>query len=48
MEGLDEVGLTLARDTAISNFEGAMTQHRPWIEGRSRYAGVAVEGGRRT
>ncbi|MDE0880221.1 MAG: 3-isopropylmalate dehydratase small subunit, partial [Sphingomonas bacterium] len=24
MEGLDEVGLTLARDTAISKFEGAM------------------------
>jgi 3-isopropylmalate/(R)-2-methylmalate dehydratase small subunit len=48
MEGLDEVGLTLARDTAISKFEGAMAQHRPWIEGRSRYAGVAVEGGRRT
>ncbi|MBB4153318.1 3-isopropylmalate/(R)-2-methylmalate dehydratase small subunit [Sphingomonas jinjuensis] len=48
MEGLDEVGLTLARDTAISKFEGAMARHRPWIEGRSRYAGVAVEGGRRT
>ena len=48
MEGLDEIGLTLARDTAISNFEGAMNQHRPWIENRSGYASVAVEGGRRT
>jgi 3-isopropylmalate/(R)-2-methylmalate dehydratase small subunit len=48
MEGLDEIGLTLARDTQISNFEGAMAQHRPWTEKRSGYAGVAVEGGRRT
>jgi 3-isopropylmalate/(R)-2-methylmalate dehydratase small subunit len=48
MEGTDEIGLTLARDTAISNFETAMTQHRPWIEGRSGYAGIAVEGAGRT
>ena len=48
MEGLDEVGLTLARDTAISKFEGAMTLSRPWIEGRSGYAGVAIEGSGRT
>lgn len=48
MEGLDEIGLTLARDHAISNFEGAMAGHRPWIAGRSGYAGVAVEGRRRT
>jgi 3-isopropylmalate/(R)-2-methylmalate dehydratase small subunit len=48
IEGLDEIGLTLARDTAISNFEGVLTEHRPWIAGRSRYAGIAVEGGRRT
>ena len=48
MEGLDEVGLTLARDTAISKFEGAMNEHRPWIEGRSGYASVAVESGGRT
>ena len=48
MEGLDEVGLTLARDTQISNFETAMAQHRPWIENRSGYAGTIVEGERRT
>jgi 3-isopropylmalate/(R)-2-methylmalate dehydratase small subunit len=48
MEGLDEIGLTLARDTAISRFEGTMNQHRPWIEGRSGYASVAVEGAGRT
>jgi len=47
MEGLDEIGLTLARDTAISKFEGAMADHRPWIAGRHGDAGFAVEGGRR-
>jgi 3-isopropylmalate/(R)-2-methylmalate dehydratase small subunit len=48
IEGTDEIGLTLARDTAISNFEGAMATHRPWIEGRSGYAGIAVDGTGRT
>ena len=48
MEGVDEIGLTLARDTAISKFEDAMNGSRPWIEGRSGYAGVAIEGGGRT
>ena len=48
MEGLDEIGLTLARDTAISKFEGAMAEHRPWIEERRGYEGVAVEGAGRT
>ena len=48
MEGLDEIGLTLARDTAISKFEGAMAEHRPWVEGRRGYEGTAVEGAGRT
>ena len=48
MEGLDEVGLTLARDTAISKFEGAMQVSRPWIEGRRDHASTAVEGAGRT
>jgi len=48
MEGLDEVGLTLAKDTAISNYEGIAAERRPWVAGRSGYAGVAVENGRRT
>lgn len=48
MEGLDEVGLTLARDTAISNFEAAMHAQRPWIKGESGHAGIAVEGAGRT
>ncbi|SFP46451.1 3-isopropylmalate dehydratase small subunit [Sphingomonas rubra] len=48
MEGLDEVGLTLAQDTQISNFEGAASVARPWVEGRRRYEGIAVAGSRRT
>ncbi|WP_445193570.1 3-isopropylmalate dehydratase small subunit [Sphingomonas sp. Tas61C01] len=48
MQGLDEIGLTLARDTAISNFEGAVNEHRPWLRQERRYAGVAIEGDRRT
>jgi 3-isopropylmalate/(R)-2-methylmalate dehydratase small subunit len=42
MEGLDEIGLTLARDTAISKFESADREHRPWIGGRGHHASVAV------
>ena len=42
MEGLDEVGLTLARDTAISNFESVVAAHRPWLKRERRYEGVAV------
>lgn len=48
MEGTDEIGLTCARDTAISNFEEGMAASRPWIEGRAGYASVAVEGAGRT
>ena len=48
MEGLDEIGMTLAQDTAISKFEGMMHEHRPWIEDRSGYASIAVEGAGRT
>lgn len=31
MQGLDEVGLTLARDTAISTYEARQTRDRPWL-----------------
>jgi 3-isopropylmalate/(R)-2-methylmalate dehydratase small subunit len=48
MEGLDEIGLTLARDAAISGYEAAVAQSRPWVSRESGYAGVAVEGGGRT
>jgi 3-isopropylmalate/(R)-2-methylmalate dehydratase small subunit len=44
MEGLDEIGLTLARDTAISKYESGVGEHRPWMSGDRIYAGIAVEG----
>ena len=48
MEGLDEIGLTLARDTAISKFESGLATSRPWIGRKSGHAGFAVEGAGRT
>jgi len=48
MEGLDEIGLTLARDTAISKFEAGLASDRPWIARESGHAGFAVEGAGRT
>ena len=48
MEGLDEIGLTLARDLAISKFEASVARHRPWAQRRSGHAGIAIDGGRRT
>jgi 3-isopropylmalate/(R)-2-methylmalate dehydratase small subunit len=48
MEGLDEIGLTLARDTQISKYESAIAAHRPWVEDRRRYEGIAVADDRRT
>ncbi len=42
MQGLDEIGLTLAQDTAISKFESADAQNRPWISGRASHEGVTV------
>ena len=48
MEGLDEIGLTLARDTAISKFEAMLDEQRPWIGKRSSNEGLVVEGAGRT
>ncbi len=48
MQGLDEIGLTLAKDTAISKFEDATVNARPWISRESGYARIAVEGAGRT
>jgi len=48
MEGLDEVGLTLARDTQISKFEEAVASNRPWTTVESGYASIGVEGDRQT
>jgi 3-isopropylmalate/(R)-2-methylmalate dehydratase small subunit len=48
MQGLDEIGMTLAQDTAISNFESAVAHERPWIAVGGGHEGVAVEGTGRT
>jgi 3-isopropylmalate/(R)-2-methylmalate dehydratase small subunit len=48
MEGLDEVGLTMAKDTAISKFEAMLSEQRPWIAGRKSDEGLVVEGAGRT
>jgi 3-isopropylmalate/(R)-2-methylmalate dehydratase small subunit len=48
MEGLDEIGLTLAQDTAISKFEERTAEYRPWIAGRGQNAGIAVGSAGRT
>lgn len=44
MQGLDEIGLTLARDKAINDYEAGVTNDRPWINRERMDAGVAVEG----
>jgi 3-isopropylmalate/(R)-2-methylmalate dehydratase small subunit len=47
-QGLDEIGMTLAQDTAISKFESAAAHERPWIAVGGGHEGVAVEGVGRT
>ncbi|MDQ2877976.1 MAG: 3-isopropylmalate dehydratase small subunit [Pseudomonadota bacterium] len=48
MEGVDEIGLTLARDTAISKFEESVAGHRPWMAVRSGHEGLVVDSAGRT
>ncbi|MEP9357747.1 3-isopropylmalate dehydratase small subunit [Sphingomonas sp. KR3-1] len=48
MEGLDEIGMTLAQDTAISKFESGMAQSRPWIAVETANEGTALEATGRT
>lgn len=48
MEGLDEIGLTLARDTAISAYEAGISSQRSWMPGERVYAGTSAEGSART
>lgn len=48
MEGLDEIALTLSKDTAISKYESAVADARPWIGRRGGHAGIVVEGTGRT
>lgn len=48
MEGLDEIGLTLARDAAIATYEADVSAQRPWIIRETMHAGTAIEGAGRT
>ena len=48
MQGLDEVGLTLAKDTVISKYESTVAQSRPWIARERADEGLAVAGSGRT
>ena len=48
IEGLDEIGITLARDTPISKYESGVAEQRPWIAVGSGHEGIAVEGAGRT
>ncbi len=48
LQGLDEIGLTLARDTAISKYESAVADARPWIAVGGGHEGIALEGAGRT
>ncbi|SDA31220.1 3-isopropylmalate dehydratase small subunit [Sphingomonas sp. NFR15] len=42
MEGLDEVGLTLARDAAISGYEAGVAHDRPFMAGERFHASAAA------
>jgi 3-isopropylmalate/(R)-2-methylmalate dehydratase small subunit len=48
MEGLDEIGMTLAKDTAISNYESGVATSRPWIAVGAGNEGTLVESAGRT
>jgi 3-isopropylmalate/(R)-2-methylmalate dehydratase small subunit len=48
MQGLDEVGLTLAKDTVISKYESTVAASRPWIARERADEGLAVAGSGRT
>ena len=42
MQGLDEIGITLAKDTAISKYESAVGKSRPWIKRESGNESITV------
>ena len=48
LEGLDEIGMTLAKDTEISKFESGVAASRPWIAVGAGDEGTLVESDRRT
>lgn len=43
MQGLDEIGLTLARDAQIASYEAGVAEHRPWTNRETRHAGTSIE-----
>jgi 3-isopropylmalate/(R)-2-methylmalate dehydratase small subunit len=48
MEGLDEIGWTLARDAAIASYEAAIGDERPWTVPGGGHARTSVDGAGRT
>ncbi|WP_448661726.1 3-isopropylmalate dehydratase small subunit [Sphingomonas sp. CJ20] len=48
MQGLDEIGMTLAKDTEISKYESGVAASRPWITVGAGHEGIAVDGAGRT
>lgn len=48
MQGLDEIGLTLSKDTEISNYESGVATSRPWIAAGAGNEGTFVAGAGRT
>ena len=48
MQGLDEIGMTLAKDTEISKYESGVAASRPWITVGAGNEGTIVAGAGRT
>ena len=48
MQGLDEIGMTLAKDTEISKYESGVATSRPWIAVGAGNEGTIVAGAGRT
>jgi 3-isopropylmalate/(R)-2-methylmalate dehydratase small subunit len=48
IEGLDEIGMTLAKDAAISKYESGVAASRPWVAVGGGNEGTAVEDAGRT
>ncbi|NIJ19416.1 3-isopropylmalate/(R)-2-methylmalate dehydratase small subunit [Sphingomonas naasensis] len=48
LEGLDEIGMTLAKDTEISKYESGVASSRPWIAVGAGNEGTIVTGAGRT
>jgi 3-isopropylmalate/(R)-2-methylmalate dehydratase small subunit len=48
MQGLDEIGMTLAKDTEISKYESSAAASRPWVTVGAGNEGTIVAGAGRT